>query len=219
MTLQTCQNSAASHQSSSLESSSDSDEPPDEKYFGTGPYANLRKGIILKKSGEKGMGLYITENIKKGTIVWKDREDGPSKKYYHIISLDKIPGLNKSEQEFAIKYGYQLDENTMLTPLTQEEVDLDYANYWNHSCNPNCLPLDETHWVAERDIKAGEELTIDYATFDSNIYECIQICFCGSTNCRKYVTRYDYRLKELQERYKDKFLPYIKEKLLKEAIH
>src|SRR5947209_1552287 len=98
---------------------SDSDEPPDGTYFGTGPYTNLWKEIILKESNTAGLGLYTTSDVKKGTLMWKDREDGPSKTYYHKIQIDKLNELPETERNIAIKYGYQIDDNTFLTPLTQ----------------------------------------------------------------------------------------------------
>ena len=59
------------------------------------------------------------------------------------------------------------------------------SRFANHSCDPN-MYLDfvdgHIYFVADRDIKKGEELTYDYA-FDYDPF-CLVKCFCGSNNCR-----------------------------------
>lgn len=197
--------------SSTIENSNDLDDP-DKTYFGIGPYYNIKKCIILNNSKTAGFGLFTKEDIKKGEIVWKDRYDGPVNKY-HKIKINEIINLPNDQAKIAIKYGYQSCDEYFITPLTQEEVDLDYSNYWNHSCDPNCLPLNESCWIACKNIKSGEELTIDYCTFDCNIYNCIDICNCGSTQCRIKITGKDYENKYIQEKYKNNFLPYISSKI------
>ena len=94
---------------------------------------------------------------------------------------------------------------------------MDYSNFWNHSCQPSTLPLDEDHWIAIRDIKTGEQLTIDYSTFDSNPFICIDRCLCGTPSCREFVRGDDYRIRELQHRYAGHFLPYIAKRIEEEA--
>jgi SET domain-containing protein len=49
------------------------------------------------------------------------------------------------------------------------------ARYINHSCAPNCWVevKGDTIWIrASRNIKAGEELTYDYATDGAKIIPC-----------------------------------------------
>ena len=58
------------------------------------------------------------------------------------------------------------------------------AEYINHSCTPNCYAsIVKGHilYKSARDIKKGEELTIDYR-FDANV-EKVR-CACGSKECR-----------------------------------
>jgi uncharacterized protein len=62
--------------------------------------------------------------------------------------------------------------------------------------------------VALRDIKAGEELTFDYAMSDGSPYDEFECC-CGSANCRKKVTGNDWKLPGLWEKYKGYFSPYL----------
>jgi SET domain-containing protein len=58
------------------------------------------------------------------------------------------------------------------------------AEYVNHSCEPNLVSrIVRGHilYVALRDIKPGEELTIDYR-FDKDVEKVV--CRCGAASCR-----------------------------------
>ncbi len=52
----------------------------------------------------------------------------------------------------------------------------------NHSCDPNTA-FAGLNLVAVRDIRAGEELTVDYATFYDRHMTPFD-CTCGSASCR-----------------------------------
>ena len=66
-------------------------------------------------------------------------------------------------------------------------------------------------FIAMRDIKKDDELTVDYAFIDNEDYSFK--CTCGSDNCRKIVTGYDWKIKELQDKYYDYFAQYLKDKI------
>ncbi len=58
------------------------------------------------------------------------------------------------------------------------------AEYINHSCDPNLTSrIMKGHilYMSLRDIRPGEELTIDYR-FDKKVERVV--CRCGSANCR-----------------------------------
>lgn len=57
----------------------------------------------------------------------------------------------------------------------------------------------------------------DYCTFDSNDWICIEHCLCGTRGCRRFVRADDYRIVELQHKYRGHFLPYIQQKIDEEA--
>ena len=83
--------------------------------------------------------------------------------------------------------------------------------YVNHSCNPNLL-----NGVAWRDIEGGEEITTDYAYGEASPNYRLEPCSCGSSICRGRVTGNDWKLPELQQRYRGYFTPYI-ERLIRES--
>lgn len=65
------------------------------------------------------------------------------------------------------------------------------VQYLNHSCEPNVGVLGFFDFVAMRDIKAGEELTTDYAMQDdSNWLVPGGKCLCEAQNCRGVIPPY-----------------------------
>ena len=63
-----------------------------------------------------------------------------------------------------------------------------------------------------RDVAAGEELCFDYAMSDTNDYDEF-VCACDSATCRRLVTGGDWKLPELQERYRGYFSAYIERRI------
>lgn len=88
--------------------------------------------------------------------------------------------------------------------------------YLNHSCDPNLRMEDEVTLVARRDILSGEELTADYAMWEwDEDWVASWICNCGSALCRGTITGKDWKLRELQGRYRHHFSPFITERIAK----
>jgi uncharacterized protein len=84
------------------------------------------------------------------------------------------------------------------------------AHYLNHSCDPNIWMLDEVTLAARRDITADQELTADYAMWEWDEASVkTWLCVCGSPLCRRTITGRDWRLPELQNRYRGHFSPFI----------
>ncbi len=87
-------------------------------------------------------------------------------------------------------------------------------NFMNHSCEPNVWMDDEVTLVAMRDITAGEELTADYAMWSTDPnWTLPNSCGCGSRLCRRTVTGNDWKLRDLQERYRRHFSPFINDRI------
>jgi hypothetical protein len=80
----------------------------------------------------------------------------------------------------------------------------------NHSCMPNVGLRGDVVYVAMQDIKAGTELTVDYAMMDNQNYQ--MSCNCGSENCRGTISGYDFKRPE-NLRYGKYLSAYIQSKL------
>jgi hypothetical protein len=85
----------------------------------------------------------------------------------------------------------------------------------NHSCEPNLGWADDTTLIATRDISAGEELTLDYATVVTDP-DFVMMCHCETYRCRQVIEGTDWRIPQLQKRYAGQWAPAVQE-LIDEA--
>lgn len=154
--------------------------------------------IEIKETVNKNKGMFAVEPIKMGerVLVWGG---------------DYVNHIEAEEAKKSGKLVMQWDEDL----FSVENRGDDVGYFINHSCDSNTWMADTFTLVAKRDIKVGEELTIDYALIevDEN-YISKWECKCGSSFCRKKVTGQDWCLVDLQERYKDHFLPFINKKII-----
>jgi len=105
-----------------------------------------------------------------------------------------------------------IGEGLYLAGLVEGGEDL--TDYINHSCDPNVWMSDEVTLVARRDIAVGEELTIDYCLFEGDESHVPPwTCRCGSALCRGRFTGRDWRRRDLQERYRGHFSPFIEARI------
>jgi hypothetical protein len=97
----------------------------------------------------------------------------------------------------------QVDEDLYL--LSEVESMADWVN---HSCEPNAGLRGQIALIARRPIKAGEEISYDYAMSDGSPYDGFA-CRCGAATCRGQVTGDDWKLEPLWARYDGEFSPYL----------
>ncbi len=106
-----------------------------------------------------------------------------------------------------------VEEGVYLAGPAEAEASPD--DFMNHSCDPNVWMRDEVTLVARRDILAGEELTADYAMWEADeSWAAPWHCRCGSAGCRGRVTGHDWRLPDLQARYRGHFSPFIERRIV-----
>ena len=153
----------------------------------------------VRESKIHGRGLFAVAAIAKDEIV--------AVKGGHIVDRktlrEKItPRLGPVE--------IQIDDKLFVAPTTEEERDLSML-YSNHSCDPNLGMRGEITFVAMRDIRAGEELTHDWAMTDDDDYSVE--CNCGASRCRQIITGKDWQHPELQKRYAGYFSAYLTRKI------
>ncbi|HEY3534774.1 MAG TPA: SET domain-containing protein [Pedococcus sp.] len=83
----------------------------------------------------------------------------------------------------------------------------------NHSCDPSLAWAgDGVGLVAFRDVAAGEELTIDYATCTTDPAMLVR-CHCETYRCRQLVTGDDWAIPEVQRRYVGHFAPVVQRRI------
>jgi SET domain-containing protein len=107
--------------------------------------------IIVKKSGDRGRGVYADENISKGAVI----EVCP----VVIIPKAELSIIHKTVlHDYYFLWGEDLD---------QAAIALGYGSVYNHDSDPNAdyildFTNDTIEFVALRDIAKGDEITVDY---------------------------------------------------------
>jgi len=158
--------------------------------------SRLSDKVEIRINALNGKGIFANEDIKRGEVVFI--------KGGHILKREELFSSKVINSYFPLNDEYFLGAKS---PEEEEAIKL----YENHSCNPNCGLHGDITFVAIRDIKKDEELTVDYAFIDNEDYSFK--CTCGSDNCRGTITGYDWKLKELQDKYYDYFAQYLKDKI------
>lgn len=156
----------------------------------------LSDKVEIRNNSLNGKGLFAKEKIDRGEIVFM--------KGGHLLKKEELFSSGIINSYFPISDEYYLG-------ATSKEEEEAIKLYENHSCEPNCGIRGEITFVAIRDIEKDEELTTDYAFIDNEDYSFK--CTCGSQKCRGTITGYDWKLKDLQDKYYDYFAQYLKDKI------
>lgn len=151
-----------------------------------------------RESPIHGRGLFATADI--------DRDEIVAVKGGHIVTREQLREITPLLGPVEIQIG----DDLFIAPVTRDEREASML-YSNHSCDPNVGVRGEITFVATRVIRAGEELTHDWAMTDDDSYS-VQ-CNCGATKCRGTLTGKDWQLPELQKRYAGYFSAYLAEKI------
>ncbi len=126
----------------------------------------------IKKTKEKGLGVFAKKNIKAGTIIGD-----------YLGKVIKTAEYDLEKDKFGLYLMYYSDEASIYPNLKKPGPHL-----LNHSCTPNCWIYNyrgHTLFFALRKIKPGEELTISYllSPKDETCKDCPHNCKCDSKFC------------------------------------
>src|SRR5262245_37555013 len=153
---------------------------------------------VVRRSRIIGRGLFADATIGKGEIVCV--------KGGHLLTKVEFANHKSAANEADL----QIADDLFLAPVTEAEFE-DVMMFLNHSCEPNVGVQGQIVFVALRDIVAGEELTLDYATIDQDSEP--MACRCGAVACRGVITGEDWKKPELQQKYGSFFAWYLLEKI------
>jgi D-alanine-D-alanine ligase len=156
-------------------------------------------------NGNSQYGLYALETIEPGEVV-EAYEEQP----HVLVSQTHVrKHWNAEQQQWFSQYAYPLTDEIFVSWSHDPE-------HWkpiNHSCDPNSW-LEGLNLVARRQIRAGEQITIDYGTFYNELMTEFA-CFCGARECRKIIRGTDYT-EPFIERYGDHVSDYVRRKRFSE---
>lgn len=148
-----------------------------------------------------------------GKVIVKD-----SKLLKNQLGVIAKKNFRKSDLLFVVKgpvkskptkYSFSIGLNKHIEPK-RNNGSSDIGHYLNHSCNPNSIIKiinngAKTPYIkvlARRNIKAGEELTFDYASLEYDITADKTKCGCKEKNCRKIMHGFKDLSTNIVERYK-----------------
>lgn len=158
---------------------------------------------VTRFDRKNGFGMFAIAPIRAGSLIKRHEDCNQA-----IVSRDYVrqqwPSL---AQSWFGQYAWPLNQETYAIWSSNPE---DWCPI-NHSCEPTAW-LDGLDVVARRDIDPGEQLTLDYATFNNSAMVAFE-CHCGASTCRGVVSGNDYLLPELQERYEEHFSAFLKHEL------
>jgi len=144
-------------------------------------------GYELRKTDNKGEGVYATEDFKRNEIVMVGN-------LFEILKENDAWATQVGENKFIRRTGLSIKVN--------------------HSCSPNVgYYLNSSggqDYIAFKDIKAGDEILADYAMGNYKI-EHFPECLCKSHECRKSITGWKDLSKEKKSEYEGFVTPYLVE--------
>jgi len=132
----------------------------------------IAKLFEIKKTSNKGKGLFSKKLVPKGTIICFECKN------CKVLSEEKFNKMSEKEKEVFSEHAYRRKDGSFLMPC-------DETKFLNHSCNSNILDSGKGFDIVVKDIKKGEEATYDYRVFYDDLN---MLCNCGESNCCKIVT-------------------------------
>ena len=143
-------------------------------------------------------GVFAAEPFKKGERLME-------------FGGERISRAQADDGPYRVRSIWAVGEDAYLAiPESDTAPSLD--ENLNHSCDANAWLDGDVVLVARRDIEAGEEITLDQGTwnFDETEYTVdAEDCTCGSPDCRVRLTETDWKLAEVQKRYRGHFHPLV----------
>lgn len=134
----------------------------------------LAPGLSIRKSSINGKGCFTTKTFSRGRKIaeytgerisdFEARKRARGRRHLRICDIDGRFSLD----------GARGGNGT---------------HYINHSCDPNAYMktlYGHVLFFARRDIKAGEEITVDY---EETLLPDSRRCHCGARNCRGTINR------------------------------
>ncbi len=106
---------------------------------------------FILKPAEHGVGVFATNAIPAETRLHLFRDEDTH-----------VPTRNKEDVPEIFRQYCLSHENVLFCPKDFGHMEIGW--YLNHSKNPNAYHREYTYY-ALRDIKSGEEITIDYNSF------------------------------------------------------
>jgi SET domain-containing protein len=139
----------------------------------------MRSDVAVGDAGVKGKGVFARRDFAYGEFTFGQRHG-------KVVRKSDIPSLSGEDQRHLCELDFET--SAVLPPP---------GCYLNHSCDPNAI-RSGVNGYAWRDIRAGEEVTIDYRL---NAHDGERwTCGCGAANYQGFVIGDFYSLDAERQR-------------------
>jgi D-alanine-D-alanine ligase-like ATP-grasp enzyme len=162
-------------------------------------HANRDRYVVEFAGEQRGYGMYAAVPIAPGERISR----GEEQPHTLVSRRHAVANWPPRELGWLEQYGYPLNDEVLVT----WSADPEQWSPINHSCDPNAW-LEGLDLVARKPIEAGQEITVDYATFIAGTGASFD-CDCGADGCRRTVTPQDWQLPEIRRRYREHCSAYI----------
>ena len=140
-----------------------------------------RQPYVVRNSPIHGRGVFARHTISKGTRIIEYRGERITMK-----EAERRPDSDPDNPYHT--FLFELHDGRVIDAAVRGNA----ARWINHSCTPNCEPVEDddgrVHIEAKRTIKAGEELGYDYqlsvAGYINKKMHAAYACRCGTVRCR-----------------------------------
>lgn len=127
--------------------------------------SSFRICFEVRSSPGKGNGVFATEKIKKGTVIFSEA-DVKEKEMTQEEAVAMLKNIPRDEARDVLSHSYVREDGVFAWCQ-------DAAALLNHSSKPNIMPTGplgdpSTYWVACQDIGKGEEITCNYSPLFSS---------------------------------------------------
>ena len=109
----------------------------------------------LDKSKIHGVGVFSKENIKKGKQIKEERPE-----FEMEFNKNNLQSMPLALAKFIDTHSYEREFGSKMFVM-----GIDNEKYLNHSTDPSV----NDDGIALKDIKIGDEITIDYRDFDDSM--------------------------------------------------
>lgn len=161
-------------------------------------YTWANKKLSRGKSKIHGEGVFANEVIAKDEKIMEFGGE-------LVSCAEAFSGKYRSHSIWPVG-----EDLYLALPMSDTHISLD--EYLNHSCDANSWLCDEVTLVAKRKIDRGEEINLDQGTwnFEDDFYADNQEpCSCAALECRHVLTKNDWKIPNVQERYRGHFHPMV----------
>jgi hypothetical protein len=168
---------------------------------------------VVFDSTTKEKSLVVLQNVAAGTVLWQFDAVSSINRGTMTLTMAQIQELPEPQKSTFMRHCWQNDWD-LWSGCVDGDPSRDYTNFLNHRCfNPSAWFHGDDKLVARKDMRAGDQITIEYATCDTAFAAFDGECTCGSPHCRKIISNKDFLRADIQKQFKGHYRQFLEKRL------